>query len=434
MAHLKIAYIGGGSTRAPGTVAAFIERGADFAGSEIVLIDLEPERLDIVRTIATKMARAKGIDLTITATTDRRAGLTDCNAVLTSYRPGGFEARRLDERIPLSQGVIGQETQGPGGFFMALRSIQIMRSIVQDMEAVCPAARLFNYTNPVNIVSQAVTMHSSIPTVSLCEGPIVFPGELVRGIGLEPKLLDTLMIGLNHGSWTVRHRYDGGDLMPHLETALEADMTAPKLPLEIRRWLEIAVTMGSIPASYMRYYYFKDEMLNELRAKPTTRAEDILADVPDYWAHYREQAALENPVLDPARSRGGLFELELAVDVMAAVFNNRGTVWAVNVPNRGAIPGFSDELVVEVPGYCDVRGVTPLVQPLLPPQVMGLTHMLAQYQMLAAKAAWDGSRRDAVRALAANPLVISLSKAESLYSEMSAAHKEFLPTRLLERR
>ena len=434
MARLKIAYIGGGSTRAPGTVAAFIERGADFAGSEIVLIDLEPERLDIVRTIATKMARAKGIDLKITATNDRRAGLTDCDAVLTSYRPGGFEARRLDERIPLSQGVIGQETQGPGGFFMALRSIQIMRGIIADMEAVCPGARLFNYTNPVNIVSQAVTMHSSIPTVSLCEGPIVFPGELVRGVGLDPNLLDTVMIGLNHGSWTVRHLYGGGDLMPHLETGLEVDRAQPKLPLEIRRWLEIAVMMGSIPASYMRYYYFKDEMLNELRTKPTTRAEDILADVPDYWAHYRQQAALEHPVLDPARSRGGLFELELAVDVMAAVFNDRGTVWAVNVPNRGAIPRLPDALVVEVPGYCDIHGVTPLVQPPMPPQVMGLTAMLAEYQILTAEAAWDGSRRDAVRALAANPLVMSLSKAESLYAEMSAAHKEFLPARLLEGR
>jgi 6-phospho-beta-glucosidase len=337
MARLKMAYIGGGSTRAPGTVAAFIQRGKDFAGSEIVLIDLEPDRLEVVRTIASKMARAAGVDVTITTTTDRRAGLTDCDAVLSSYRPGGFEARRLDERIPLSQGVIGQETQGAGGFFMALRSVHVMRSIIADMEAVCPSARLFNYTNPVNIVSQAITLHSRIQTVSLCEGPLVFPGELVRGVGLDPALLDTVMIGLNHACWTVRHLYGGSDLMPHLERVLEKDCEAPKLPLELRRWLELSVTMGSIGASYMKYYYFRDELLSELSAKPTTRAEDILRDVPDYWAHYREQAKIENPVLDPARSRGGLFELELAVDVMSAVFNNRREVWTVNVPNRGAI-------------------------------------------------------------------------------------------------
>ncbi len=434
MARLKIAYVGGGSTRAPGTVAALIERGADFAGSEIVLIDLEPERLEIVRTIAAKMVRVASVDLTITATTDRRAGLAGCDAVLTSFRPGGFEARRLDERIPLSQGVIGQETQGPGGFFMALRSIHVMRGIVEDIEAVGTRARLFNYTNPVNIVSQAVTLHSSIPTVSLCEGPLVFPSELVRGVGLEPERLDTVMIGLNHGSWTVRHLYGGEDLMPHLEQSLERDRAEPRLPTDTRRWLELAVTMGSIPASYMRYYYFKDEVLSELRAKPTTRAEDILADVPDYWAHYREQAASERPVLDPARSRGGLFELELAVDVMSAVFNDRREVWPVNVPNRGAIPGFPDDLVVEVPGFCDRHGVTPLTQPPMPRHVTGLTQMLAEYQWLTAEAAWCGSRRDAVRALASNPLVMSLSKAQSLYDEMSAAHRAYLPPRLLDNR
>ena len=126
----------------------------------------------------------------MSATTDRRAGLDGCDAVLTSYRPGGFEARVLDERIPLSHGVIGQETQGPGGFFMALRSIQVMQEILDDVEVVCPGARIFNYTNPVNIVAQAVTDHSEIPFVSLCEGPIVFPEELAEVAGLDPARLD----------------------------------------------------------------------------------------------------------------------------------------------------------------------------------------------------------------------------------------------------
>src|SRR5690349_3164138 len=120
MARLKIAYIGGGSTRAPGTVASFVDQGENFQGSEIVLIDLNDERLNVVQNIGSKMARNRGIDLKISATIDRRAGLQDCDAVLTSYRPGGFEARYLDESIPLKHGIIGQETQGPGGFFMAL--------------------------------------------------------------------------------------------------------------------------------------------------------------------------------------------------------------------------------------------------------------------------------------------------------------------------
>src|SRR3712207_6167212 len=106
MARIKLAYIGGGSTRAPGTMASLIDQGENFRGSEVVLIDLDQERLEIVKTLARKMARHKSIDLTISATTDRRAGLEGCDAVLSSFRSGGFEARYVDESVPLKHGVI----------------------------------------------------------------------------------------------------------------------------------------------------------------------------------------------------------------------------------------------------------------------------------------------------------------------------------------
>src|SRR5438552_4214599 len=202
-------------------MASFVQQGENFDGSEVVLIDLNEEHLRIVQTITQKLARAKGLDLTVTTTTNRRKGLQGCDAVLTSFRPGGFEARYLDESIPLKYGVIGQETQGPGGFFMALRSIHVMKSIIEDMEAVCPRARLFNYTNPVNIVSEAVTHHTYIPTISLCEGPINGNREFAEMIGLDPDKLDAVSIGLNHGSWTVRHLYDGEDFIPMLHDAYE---------------------------------------------------------------------------------------------------------------------------------------------------------------------------------------------------------------------
>src|SRR5207247_7520408 len=173
MARIKLAYIGGGSTRAAGTMASFVHQGENFNGSEVVLIDLNGERLGIVKSIAQKMANARGLDLTFTTTTNRRAGLQGCDAVLTSFRPGGFEARYLDESIPLKHGVIGQETQGPGGFLMALRWIRVTTSIIEDLEQVCPHARLFNYTNPINIVSEAVTHHTYIPIISFCEVLIV---------------------------------------------------------------------------------------------------------------------------------------------------------------------------------------------------------------------------------------------------------------------
>jgi 6-phospho-beta-glucosidase len=157
-----------------------------------------------------------------------------------------------------------------------------------------------------------------------------------------------------------------------------------------------------------------------------------MAEVPDYWAHYREQAASDFPEIDPARSRGGLNQLELAIDVMDAIYNDRKEVWYVNVPNHGAIADFPDDLVVELIGYVDCNGVVPLVQGPMPPHVLGLVQMLGEYQALTAQAAWRGNRRDAIRALASHPLVMSLHTAEALYDEMAAAHKRYLPERLLQ--
>src|SRR5216684_6584001 len=431
MARIKMAYIGGGSTRAAGTMASFVHQGENFDGSEVVLIDLDAERLRIVQTIAQKLARARGLDLTIKTTTNRREGLRGCDAVLTSFRAGGFEARYLDESIPLKHGVIGQETQGPGGFFMALRSIHVMKSIIEDMEAVCPGARLFNYTNPVNIVSEAVTHHSSIPTISLCEGPIMTNREYVEMIGLDPDKLDAVSIGLNHGSWTVRHLYDGQDFMPLLREGFERVCRDPDVPLEDLRMIKLACRMGSLPSHYFQYYYFKDEILAELQAKPTTRSQDIMASVPDYWANYREQAARDAPQLDPKRSRGGIHELELALDVMDAIYNDRKEVWYVNVPNRGSLADFPEDLVVETQAFVDCNGVRPLAFGHMPRHVVGLVKMLGEYQALTAEAAWSGNRHDAIRALASHPLVYSMPKAEAIYYEMAAAHRRYLPERLL---
>jgi 6-phospho-beta-glucosidase len=411
-------------------MASLIHQGENFDGSEVVLIDLNEEHLRIVQTIAQKMARARGLDIMVTATTDRRAGLRDCDAVLTSFRPGGFEARHLDESIPLRHGIIGQETQGPGGFFMALRSIRVTRSIIEDMEVMCPNASLFNYTNPINIVSEAVTHHTAIPTVSLCEGPIMNNQEYAGLAGLDPQKFDAVSVGLNHGSWTIRHRYEGQDFMPMLRAAYERIPRTPDY-LDELRMVELALMMDSLPNHYFQYYYYKDEKLAELLAKPTTRAQDIMAKTPDYWAHYREQAAREVPELNPQLSRGGIHELELALDVMDAIYNDRKEVWYVNVPNRGSLADFPDDLVVETQGYVDRNGVTPLVFGRLPRQVVGLVKMLGEYQALTAEAAWSGTRRDAIRALASNPLVLSTRKAETLYDEMTAAHRQYLPERLL---
>jgi 6-phospho-beta-glucosidase len=414
-------------------MAAFVHNhGSRFAGSEVVLIDLVPERLAIVERLASRMARARGLDIRFRSTTDLRAGLTDVDAILSSYRPGGFEARVLDERIPLRHGVIGQETQGPGGFFMALRSIHVLQGILAVVDEVAPRARVFNYTNPVNIVAQAATMHSAVPFTSFCEGTFDFPKELAEAAGLDPARISARMIGLNHTTWSVSSDYDGQDAMPVIERAWEGMRDEAGVHPHDRRFVELAVTMGAIPAQYLRYFYFHDEMLEELRAKATTRAEDILSWVPDYWAHYTEQADSDDPVLDPARSRGGIFELELALDAIDSTYNDLGLVLPVNTPNRaGTLIGFPQDLVVEVFARVDAAGVHPEPMPALPRHLRGLIGMLGEYQWLTAEAAWSGTRRDAIRALASHPWLLDLHRAEALYDEMAAAHRQHLPERLL---
>jgi 6-phospho-beta-glucosidase len=328
--------------------------------------------------------------------------------------------------------VIGQETQGPGGFFMALRSIAVMKDIAQDMADVCPRARIFNYTNPVNIVAQAMTMYTDIPIVSLCEGPIIFPRQVAHAAGLDPDLLDTTMAGVNHNCWSTEHSYKGEDLIPLLKQAYAERRDDPSVSTHDKDLLHLAATMESVPSSYFRYYYFRDEILREMQSAAKTRAQVIMDSVPDYWKHYSEQADSEDPQLDPARSRGGIHELELAIDAMNALYNDTGDVLPINLPNTGGVlPGFDDDVVVEISCRVDAQGFTPLPQRPLPHAVRGLVQMLAEYQVLAAKAAWDGDRQDAIRALAANPLVPNLPVAEALYDEMAAAHAAYLPHRLL---
>ncbi len=432
MARIKMAYVGGGSSRAAGTMDSFISHGKEFDGSEVVLIDKDPAHLEIVRTIAEKRARNTGMDLTVSATTDQRAGLTDVDAVLTSFRPGDFEMRLADELIPARHGVIGQETQGPGGFMMSLRSIEIFKSILADLNDVAPDASVFNYTNPVNIVSQAVEDYTDVPILSMCEGPITFWPPILRTAGLDPDRAEIIMAGVNHNCWSTTHTYDGADIMPLLDAGWERIRDDVTVDIWKKRMLHLAVTMRSIPADYFKYYYFGEEFFREQQGRRLTRAGVILDAIPGYWEHYVEQAAADNPVLNPDTSRGGIHELELAIDVMSAYYNDTSARLPVNLGNAGGVlPGFDEDTVVEV--WCDVdgSGAHPIPQLELPHAVRGITQTLAEYQRLAAYAAWQGDRSDAVRAMVSHPFVPTLAVAEELYDDLAHANRDFLPERLL---
>ena len=377
------------------------------------------------------MSRARGLDITVTATTDRRAALDGCDAVLSSFRPGGFQARVHDERIPLEHGVIGQETQGAGGFFMALRAITVLKDVCAEMEQVCPDAWIFNYTNPVNIVAEAVTHNSPVKIVSLCEGPIYFRDTIAESAGLDPDEAG---------------RDDGG-AQPRL-LGCRAELRRAGPDAAAGRGLGAAprrpdARAGPPPAAPARGGDGGDPgrllpvlLLHGRGARRVPGEADVTGGghprlVDRLLAPLRGAGRTDDPQLDPGRSRGGINELELAIDVMDSIFNDKGEVHPVNMPNAGgALPGFPDDLVVEVLGRCHAGGIDVLPSKPLPRHVRGLVEMLGEYQALAAATAWNGTRRDGIRALSANPLVRQIELAEQLYDALATAHRDYLPERL----
>jgi 6-phospho-beta-glucosidase len=433
MAAIKFVYIGGGSTRAPGTLAAFIEHARYFDGSEIVLVDVDAPHLALVRELGQRMIEYEGLDLRLTTSLDRRAALADADAVLTAFRPGGFAARVLDERLPLKHNVIGHETEGPGGFFLALRTLAVLRDIVADMEAVCPDAWLFNCANPVGLLGEALAQHSPVRTISLSSAPLHDPRDLIAACGLDPAQLDTASAGLSYASWSVKHSYAGQDVIPLIAARLDALLADPAVP-PARRWqAALADHYHALPAAGLVNYYYTAEVLAEQQAASRTRAETVMAALPDMWTYYAEQAEADRPVLEADRARGGLRQLELAVEVLAAVAEDLDHTLPCSVPNNaGCLPGLPPERVVEIPCRINEEGATPLAQPALPAGTSDLIERLAAYQALAAEAAWGGTRAEAIAALAANPLVPDADTAAAVYADLADAHRAHLPPRLLE--
>lgn len=434
--RVKIAIIGGGSPYCAGLMQGFIQQAEAFRGCHITLMDIDKEGLNLIYTMGSKLIQHAGVDLTLERTTNQKAAISDADFVLTTFRTGGMQARALDEKIPLQHGLIGQETVGAGGFFYALRTVPVVAAIAAEMEKIAPKAFLLNYTNPSNIVAEAVARSSGIRVIGMCDGPLheVQHFAQVAGVDVTPgKRLHHRTVGLNHGNWTTAVWHNGVDVLPHIvswaQTYAQQEMTSANY-VQVMLATLIA-EYRAIPSHYMHYYYFPERVLEFLQQKPTTRAEDIMTMLPDILTHYREEAEKEVPHLTKMRGSGGFGDF--ALDILRSILNDTGDEWILNVPNRGALNFLADERVVEVPCYVDARGATPIAQGDggIEGDQRGLLCLLAEYEGAAAKAALWGSRRDAIKALAANPLVLSYSKAERVYDALAAAHARYLPERLL---
>lgn len=426
---IKIAIIGGGSAYAPGLVNAFIQHARDFDGVELALMDIATHELDIVHRLSQRMIDSAGVNLNVTKHHDQQSAIQSADYVLTTFRQGGFEARHQDEAIPLKHGVIGQETIGAGGFFFAMRTLPVIRRILEDMKQYAPDAVLVNYTNPTQIVAEAVTRFSDVPCISICDQTNEDQHKILDAMKLHPQDVTLESIGLNHATWSTRFTIDGEDGLEVMNRHYDAVMARDDVSERVKRQFRLAREYGRLPNSYLQYYYYREETVREAQASPQTRAQAIIASLPSYYQHFMEQIEADVPRL--THVRGGSIFGDMAVEVMRGLVTQNGSIHTLNVPNRSAIAQLAPERIVEVPAKLEVRGATPLVQPGLPGEVMGLLHMLAEYQWLSARAIWEGDKDDLRHALASNPLILSLPLADALLADMIAVQSQYYDERFL---
>jgi 6-phospho-beta-glucosidase len=204
-----------------------------------------------------------------------------------------------------------------------------------------------------------------------------------------------------------------------------AVMARPDVSARVKRQFKIARAFGRLPNSYMQYYYFREETIAEAQAAPLTRAQAILAELPGYYRHFREQIEADEPQV--TQGRGGSVFGDMAVEVLRGLAQRHDSLHTLNVRNRGALPDLAPERIVEVPARLEARSASPVAQDRLPSTVTGLLRMLAEYQWLAAEASWNGDRRALELALASNPLVLSLPLARSLLDDVIPLQQDFLP-------
>lgn len=426
---MKIAIIGGGSAYAPGLVKAFIRQGKAFAGTELALMDVAETELNIVHRLCSHLVKYAGVDLTISKHHNQQSAIQGADYVLTTFRQGGFSARAQDELIPLKYNLIGQETIGAGGFFFAMRTLPVIKTILDDIKQYAPDAMLVNYTNPTQIVAEAVTHFSDIPCISICDQTKDDQHKILDAMGLQADHVVLESIGLNHATWSTQFLIDGEDGIEVMLRHFDDVMAREDVSNQVKRQFKLAGEYGRLPNSYLQYYYYREDTVAEAKASPKSRAQVIMDDLPGYYQHFQEQIVAESPSL--TQGRGGLIFGDMAVEVLRGLVTHDASVHTLNVPNRSAIPNFASDRVVEVPARLEIKGATPLVQNALPSQVVGLLHMLAEYQWLAADAIWNGDRNALKHALASNPLVFSLSLAENLLDEIIPLQQAYLPEQFL---
>lgn len=429
---MKIAIVGGGAFRTPRLFYGLVRHATTLHINQIDLYDPDPERVDSIAKLCGYLAEKLGVNIRLTVQDSVAATCRDAAFVLLTYRVGGEVSRSYDERVALNNGVLGQETVGPGGFFMALRSLPVTLQYVDQIRTIAPTAWIINFTNPAGIVTEAITRLGERRFVGVCDTPYHLQSEISDFLGVALDQVRVESVGLNHLGWFQRVWYNGIDRVPDLVGRAE-ELVRTVRPLSFFSSTYIR-ELGVLPTEYVYLYLHSSEVTERIRERKS-RGELIQAQAEAFFprlqalvqARQWDQAWQEygRTITDRSNSylatetasqfpRGlnpdSLFASEgyegIAIRVMEGVTGAAERTAILNTPSYGVMPGLESSAVIECSCYLDRQGITPLAltRP-VPLECIDLIQRTKRFEVLTLTAARTKRLEDAVVALAANPIL-----------------------------
>jgi 6-phospho-beta-glucosidase len=429
---MRLAILGGGGFRVPLVYGALLRDEHPSRVSDVALYDVDEARLAAIGRVVDQMATGAAGAPRVTATTDLDEALRNVDFVFSAIRVGGLTGRTVDERVALGHGLLGQETTGPGGLAYALRTVPVAVQIARRVEEIAPEAWVINFTNPAGLVTEAMQRVLGDRVIGICDSPTALARRAALALGLDP--LDTRAdyVGLNHLGWLRGLWHAERDMLPDLLGKAELLETIEEGRLFGVEWLQ---TLGAIPNEYLYYYYFTREALAAITSADQTRGEFLrdqqrafyraVATRPQEalteWqrvraerdATYMKEARAAEEQRDAADLEGGGYE-GVALAILAAIGRGATAEMILNVRNAGAVAGFPDDAVVEVPCVVDGSGPRPAPLPPVDGHMLGLMQQVKAVERLVIEAVETHSARLAVKAFALHPLVDSVTTARAL--------------------
>lgn len=432
---IKIATIGGGSSYTPELIEGFIKRYDKLPIRELWLVDVEAgkEKQEIVYNLSKRMIEEAGVPMKIYQTLDRREAIKDADFVTTQLRVGQLDARMLDERIPLTHGVIGQETNGPGGLFKGLRTIPVILDIIKDIEELAPNAWMVNFANPAGMVTEAVNRFTDFKRfIGVCNVPVGMKMASSQALGVDPEECEMDLFGLNHMVFMSDFYVNGESRFDELlNLIIEGDTSnaAVKNIVDLDFDVEFMKGLRLIPCPYHRYYFKEKEMtaieIGEFY-KGETRAEVVKRLEADLFELYKDpNLKIKPPQLE---ERGGAHYSDAACEVINAIYNDLNSEQYVNIPSNGHISNIGSDWSIEITANIGKDGAVPTERiKEFDSKVIGLIASIKAFEIEASKAAVTGDYNQALIAMNINPLVHSDNDARIILDEMLEAHKQYLP-------